>query len=163
MLSQLGHCLAVVVVQGIITVDGTEYEMNPRDGIYIGMGNKEIKFKSVDTEDPANSKKLTFSIEGDVMPGQSLTLSVGQKSAMYDYTVPNNAVREDKDGKFILVLEQKQSPLGTRYYAVRRSVEVVASDDRRSAITGDVYEYEYVVTTSTKPIQEGQQVRLKDN
>ena len=39
--------------KGIITVDGTEYEMNPRDGIYIGMGNKEIKFKSVDTEDPA--------------------------------------------------------------------------------------------------------------
>ena len=53
--------------------------------------------------------------------------------------------------------------MGTRYYAVRRSVEVIASDDRRSAITGDVYEYEYVVTTSTKPIQEGQQVRLKDN
>ena len=116
-----------------------------------------------DTEDPANSKKLTFSIEGDVMPGQSLTLSVGQKSAMYDYTVPNNAVREDKDGKFILVLEQKQSPLGTRYYAVRRSIEVLTNDDRRSAITGDVYEYEYVITTSTKPIQEGQQVRLKDN
>ena len=39
--------------KGIITVDGTEYEMNPRDGIYIGMGNKEIKFKSVDAEDPA--------------------------------------------------------------------------------------------------------------
>lgn len=114
-------------------------------------------------EDPSNSKELTFNIEGDVMQGQSLTLSVGQKSALYDYTVPNNAVREDKDGKFILVLEQKQSPLGTRYYAVRRSVEVIASDDRRSAITGDVYEYEYVVTTSTKPIQEGQQVRLKDN
>ena len=39
--------------KGIITVDGTEYEMNPRDGIYIGMGNKEIKFKSVDAEEPA--------------------------------------------------------------------------------------------------------------
>ena len=38
---------------GVITVDGTVYEMNPRDGIYIGMGNKEITFKSVDTEDPA--------------------------------------------------------------------------------------------------------------
>ena len=32
--------------KGIITIDGTEYEMNPRDGIYIGMGNKEIKFKT---------------------------------------------------------------------------------------------------------------------
>ncbi len=39
--------------KGIITIDGTEYEMNPRDGIYIGMGNKEIKFKSIDPENPA--------------------------------------------------------------------------------------------------------------
>ncbi len=38
--------------KGIITVDGTEYEMNPRDGIYIGMGNKEITFKAVDIENP---------------------------------------------------------------------------------------------------------------
>ncbi len=38
--------------KGIITVDGVEYEMNPRDGIYIGMGNKEITFKSVDIENP---------------------------------------------------------------------------------------------------------------
>ncbi len=39
--------------KGIITVDGVEYEMNPRDGIYIGRGNKEITFRSLDTECPA--------------------------------------------------------------------------------------------------------------
>lgn len=39
--------------KGIITVDGKEYEMNPRDGIYIGMGNKEITFKSCDETSPA--------------------------------------------------------------------------------------------------------------
>ncbi len=39
--------------KGIITVDGKEYEMNPRDGIYIGMGNKDITFKSCDENDPA--------------------------------------------------------------------------------------------------------------
>ena len=39
--------------KGIITVDGTEYTMNPRDGIYIGMGNKEITFKSVNPDEPA--------------------------------------------------------------------------------------------------------------
>ena len=39
--------------KGIITIDGKEYEMNPRDSIYIGMGNKEITFKSVDENDPA--------------------------------------------------------------------------------------------------------------
>ena len=39
--------------KGIITVDGVEYEMNPRDGIYIGMGNKDITFKSCDETNPA--------------------------------------------------------------------------------------------------------------
>ncbi|MBQ4630936.1 MAG: 5-dehydro-4-deoxy-D-glucuronate isomerase [Clostridia bacterium] len=39
--------------KGIITVDGVEYEMNPRDGIYIGRGNKDVVFKSCDPGDPA--------------------------------------------------------------------------------------------------------------
>lgn len=38
--------------KGIITIDGTDYEMNPRDGIYIGKGNREISFKCIDTENP---------------------------------------------------------------------------------------------------------------
>ena len=38
--------------KGIITVDGVEYVMNPRDGIYIGRGNREITFKCVDENDP---------------------------------------------------------------------------------------------------------------
>jgi 4-deoxy-L-threo-5-hexosulose-uronate ketol-isomerase len=39
--------------KGIVTVDGTEYVMNPRDGIYIGKGNKEITFKSENPEELA--------------------------------------------------------------------------------------------------------------
>ena len=38
---------------GVITVDGTEYHMNPRDGIYIGRGNKVISFRSDDPTNPA--------------------------------------------------------------------------------------------------------------
>lgn len=39
--------------KGVITVDGTEYVMNPRDGIYIGMGNRDVRFCSVDPAEPA--------------------------------------------------------------------------------------------------------------
>ena len=39
--------------KGIVSVDGKEYEMNPRDGMYIGMGNKEITFRSCDENAPA--------------------------------------------------------------------------------------------------------------
>ena len=39
--------------KGIITVDDETYEMNPRDGIYIGKGHKDVRFKSVDPKAPA--------------------------------------------------------------------------------------------------------------
>ena len=39
--------------EGIITVDGEEYVMNPRDGIYVGKGHRDLKFRSVDEKNPA--------------------------------------------------------------------------------------------------------------
>ena len=38
---------------GVITVDGEVYEMNPRDGIYVGRGHRDLVFKSLDEENPA--------------------------------------------------------------------------------------------------------------
>ncbi len=38
---------------GVITIDGEVYNMNPRDGIYVGMGHKDLTFKSLDEANPA--------------------------------------------------------------------------------------------------------------
>lgn len=116
-----------------------------------------------DPNEPSQKKKLTFDVTGSVTAGQSLNVSVGDKSANYDMIVPNSAIREDNNGKFILIVESKSSPLGNRYIARRVDVEVVASDDTQSAITGGLYGYEFVITTSTKPVEAGKQVRLADN
>lgn len=115
-----------------------------------------------DPEDPAQKKLLTFKVEGDVQAGQSLSLSAGQKSANYELVVPNSAIREDKNGKFILTVESKSSPLGNRYIATRIDVQVLAADDTHTAISAGLYGYEYVITTATKPVEAGKQVRLTD-
>lgn len=117
-----------------------------------------------DPNNPGQSKLLTFDVTGEgVIAGQSLNVSVGQKSANYDMTVPNSAIREDNNGKFILIITSKSSPIGTRYFASRVDVEVLASDDTKSAISGAVESYSYVITTSTKPVEAGKQVRLANN
>ena len=117
-----------------------------------------------DTTDPGQKKLLTFDITGDdVTPGQTLNVSVGQKSANYDLIVPNSAIREDSNGKFILIVESKSSPLGNRYVATRVDVEVLASDDTQSAVSGGLYGYEFVITTSTQPVEAGKLVRLANN
>ncbi len=116
-----------------------------------------------DTTNPTKNKLLVFEVTGeDVTAGQSISLSVGQKSANYDLIVPNSAMREDNNGKFILIVESKSSPLGTRYIATRVDVEVLGSDDTQTAISGALYGYEYVITTATKPVEAGKQVRLTD-
>lgn len=115
-----------------------------------------------DTTDPSQKKLLTFDVTGSVTAGQSLNVAVGDKSANYDQIVPNSAIREDNNGKFILYVESKSSPLGNRYIARRADIEVLASDDTQSAISGGLYGYEFVITTSTKPVEAGQQVRLAE-
>lgn len=116
-----------------------------------------------DPNNPSQSRLLVFNVTGSVAAGQSLSVSIGDRSANYEMVVPNNAIREDSNGKFVLTIESKSSPLGTRYVATRVDVEVVASDDTQSAITGGLYAYSYVITTSDIPVSAGQQVRLADN
>ena len=116
-----------------------------------------------DPENSAEKKLLVFDVKGDVQAGQSISLSVGQKSAEYDLLVPNSAVREDNQGKFILIVEAKNSPLGNRYIAKRVDVEVLGADDLRTAIRAPVFGYEYVITTATQPVEAGKQVRLAEN
>lgn len=115
-----------------------------------------------DTEEPGKKKLLEFNVEGSVQSGEQLALTVGEQSAEYDLVVPNSAVREDKNGKFVFIIEEKSTPFGNRYKAKRVDVEVMASDETKSALTADLEGYEYVITTSNQPVENGDQVRLAD-
>ena len=112
--------------------------------------------------DPQNRANniVICELKGEVGVGDNYTLSIGQQSSNYDNIVPTSAIREDSNGKFILIIESKSTPLGNRYYARRVDVDVITSDDTKSAVTGALEGYEYVITTTTKPIKENEQVRL---
>ncbi|MCL2052144.1 MAG: HlyD family efflux transporter periplasmic adaptor subunit [Lachnospiraceae bacterium] len=114
-----------------------------------------------DPNNPGTQKELIFTVTGnDVQAGQQLNISVGQRSAQYDLTVPNSAIREDSNSKFILLVEMRNTPISNRYYANRVDVEIIAQDDNNTAIIAPIPGYDYVITTATKPVAPGQQIRL---
>ena len=116
-----------------------------------------------DKDNPGGNKLLEFTISGDVQNGESLGISLGQRAKDYDQVVPNSAIREDNNGKFVFVIQEKSTPFGNRYKARRVNVEVLASDEKNTAISGEIDSYAYVITTSNKPLSAGEQVRLAEN
>ena len=114
----------------------------------------------IDPKNPQSNKLLTFDLSGNVTAGSELTLSVGQKSANYDIIIPSSSIRTDANGSFVLKVEAKNSPLGNRYTARRIPVEILASDDSNSAVSADLGFGDYVITTSSAPIKNGELVRL---
>ena len=115
-----------------------------------------------DPSNPGQGKLLVFTLTGDVSSGQNITLSVGERSANFDAVIPNSALRTDTNGTFVLVLTVKHSPLGNRYIATRVDVNVLAQDDTTAAVSG-LSMGDYVITTSSKPLEAGMQVNMVEN
>ena len=85
--------------EGIVLIDGEEFTLNNKDGLYIGKGNKDIIFKSLNQSNPAkfyiNSvpahkeyKTVKIDIEkaNPVKMGDNSTLN---KRTIYQYVHPN--------------------------------------------------------------------------
>ncbi len=117
-----------------------------------------------DPQSPQQNKILVFSLEGeDIAAGSQIALSIGARSVNYDTVVPNSAIRQDTNGTFVYMLVARQSPLGNRYVAQRVDVTVSATDDINSAVSGGLATGDYVITTSTAPVEPGMYVRMAES
>lgn len=85
--------------EGSVVVDGEEYEMNQRDGLYIGKGTKQVIFNSKDPKNPAKfyinstpahhkypNVKIDMKNITPLEAGESNTLNVRK---IYQYIHPN--------------------------------------------------------------------------
>ncbi|MDE7260792.1 MAG: HlyD family efflux transporter periplasmic adaptor subunit [Oscillospiraceae bacterium] len=115
-----------------------------------------------DPSSAGQKKLLVFRVTGDIDAGTNITLSIGQRSANFDTIVPKSALREDSNGKFVYVITSKSTPLGNRYTATRVDVQVLAEDDTSAAVSG-LAQNDYVITTASKPLDAGTQVRMVEN
>jgi len=116
-----------------------------------------------DPQNPVLGRLLHFNIQGDVESGDQLNLILAQRSENYNVIVPTSAIRTDTNGDFVLVVMSRTSPLGNRYIATRVDVNILASDDTNTAVSGGLSGWDFVITFASVPIDPGMQVRLVDN
>ena len=133
------------------------------ENVWSNDATASVKSIKADPNDPNKNLIVKFEVKGsDISVGQTIQFAVGNKSQKYDTVVPNNAVKEDTTGNFVLVVKVKSTPLGNRYTVKKVEVTKLASDTTKCAISGDVMEYDNVITNASKRIENGQQVRLSE-
>ena len=116
-----------------------------------------------DSEGNSKVKTLIFDVKGDVTAGMGIELSIPLSTNDYNAIVPKSAVFEDQDGGFVYKVRSKNTPIGNRYYAERVAVTVLADDGTSCAVEGDVNGSDSIITAFSKPVNSGDQVRLKSD
>ncbi|MCL2841907.1 MAG: hypothetical protein FWE28_00360 [Oscillospiraceae bacterium] len=114
----------------------------------------------VDPDDSANRRIITVEVTGDVTIGEQVELGIHLSQAMYDTIVPRSALGQDATGYHVYILHARDSPLGTRYTAVRVDVTVEAEDETHVAVRGDLERNVNVIIRSSDVLSDRQAVRL---
>lgn len=99
--------------------------------------------------------------EGDYIPGASASLEMNKTTDIYRTTLPLQAVREGSEGKYVLIVQQRDTILGKEMIAVKRSVSVTDHDSKNAAVDTFLMPDDLVIKSSNKPVSEGDRVRVE--
>ena len=90
--------------------------------------------------------------------GISITGDLWQSD--YDLCIPMSALRQDSDGYFVYVMETTRTLMGIDKRVVRRDIFIENTDGRYAAVSGNLNNSDQVILSSSKPLSDGDSVRV---
>jgi HlyD family secretion protein len=107
-----------------------------------------------------SGKEITFTLKDDRLKGgETGEFDIVKKTASFRSLLPNDAVREDDQGTYVLLLKEKKGPLGTEYVSQRANVQIGDADDTKTSIENGITPLDKVIVSSSKSIADGDRVQ----
>ncbi|MCL2299315.1 MAG: hypothetical protein FWC27_04115, partial [Firmicutes bacterium] len=100
--------------------------------------------------------------EGSYPSGAAGEMAIARTGDRQNTCVPVSALRGDSDGDYVLTLEEKKTVTGLTYTARRVDVEIVSRDSALVSLQGGLGRDVLVITSASKPVAEGDRVRLEN-
>ncbi|NJP39872.1 hypothetical protein HCH52_02230 [Oscillospiraceae bacterium HV4-5-C5C] len=130
---------------------------------YYGAEEQQGKIVYLSRPDDSDQVEVRISLpEGDWQQDQSVDLKIVREEREYPVCVPLGALHNDNNGDFVLMLQESTSVLGTQNTAVRVPVKVKAKNTELAAVEGSLSTWDSIIVSSTKPVAEGDRVRLAE-
>lgn len=105
-------------------------------------------------------KKLLVAIkDNQLQGGERAEVMLTQKTDDV-ILVPNKAIHDEGDKKYVFAMEERSGPLGNAFYVRKAYITVVDSNDTQSAVTDGLFEQQSIVFESRDPLQDGDKVRV---
>lgn len=112
------------------------------------------------TEKSVETNQLTLLLQDPSLVGnERAEVTITKEGKAGAMLVSKTALRSDPSGTFVYTVEEKKGPLGNAFHAVRRSVEVVESNEQAAAVEG-LFGQESVIVESSEPLLDGSRVRV---
>lgn len=124
----------------------------------------EIKGEVTAIEDEGDNKVMMIASleENPLRIGTSVEFKATITSKEYDAVVPLGAIREDSQGKYVLVVKEENSILGKEEKASRISVKIQEKNNAQAAVESALQADDKIIVSSNKSISEGDRVRISD-
>ncbi|MCL1884047.1 MAG: hypothetical protein FWF81_09890 [Defluviitaleaceae bacterium] len=117
---------------------------------------------SISQPDEYNRVDITISLpEGNWSVGQRVDAQITLSRENHDFAVPISALHSDNAGYFLHIVEERNTIMGLQNIVFRTYITVIAYDTHMVAVQGAVGRDSQVITSSNKPISEGDRVRME--
>lgn len=128
-----------------------------------GDGENTVTSQIENIELTGRDHKVNFTAllpEGNYQVGGSLAFTISKDSSDYRNCIPIQALRQDSQGTYILLVKEKENVLGTIQEAFRMNVTVLSMDFKTAAVEASLTEKDQIITMGSRSFKEGDRVRV---
>ena len=101
--------------------------------------------------------------EGSYPSGANGTLTISRTGERQNTCLPVSALRSDNDGDYVFALQEKKTVTGLEFTAKRVDVTILDRDSSLVSVQGGMGRDDKIITSASKPIAEGDRVRLDES
>ncbi|WP_020618247.1 efflux RND transporter periplasmic adaptor subunit [Paenibacillus daejeonensis] len=108
-------------------------------------------------------KHLTIKVKVDELEGgEQGTIKLEKRSRHQGLVLPNQAIHQASESRFIYKVIEARGPLGNRFVAQKVQLKILETDGEISVVHSDLlYPGDQVIMESSEPLQDGNRIRLQ--
>ncbi|MFE5317635.1 efflux RND transporter periplasmic adaptor subunit [Paenibacillus sp. NPDC056579] len=139
-------------------VKGKVTEIDQADS---GGSSNQSQSQSQNQNSTSSMKLVTVAIsDPKLIGGEQAEFQVSRKVGTPKPLVPKSAIKTDSQGEYIYTVEETKRPLGNEFRVRKKYVHTEDSDETNAILNGMISPDEKIVTETSEPISDGDQVRL---